>query len=260
MVTLLLGSPAAVSGDVTTEPPLPSDECPEAFALVASWLERCRQGHEACKKTLAGTVVDEEHGPLLPTRVLDVGCENSEDISLVETKRQDRENYCALSYCWGPPGMPHLLTTRNNLSDHLGGIKFGNMPKTFQDAVTVTRKLRIRYLWIDGLCIIQKDEADWTLESTRMAEVYQNACIVIAAAGAAHPGEGCFSGISRYSTAVEVPYYSETGEAAGSIHLSKSSFQTVKAPNLGPLGDRSGILREERYISCLMAYRGSAER
>ena len=192
---------------MSIELPLPSDKCPEAFALIASWLEECRQGHKACKTTIAGTTVDENHGPRLPTRVLDVGCGGSEDISLVETNTQDRGNYCALSYCWGPPGTPSLLTTRGNLSDHLEGIKFSKLPKTFQDAVTITRELGIRYLWIDGLCIIQRDEEDWAIESAQMAEVYQNACLVIAAAGAAHPGEGCFSGKSRSRAAVKCPYY-----------------------------------------------------
>jgi Heterokaryon incompatibility protein (HET) len=36
-----------------------------------------------------------------------------------------------------------------------------SLPKSFQDAVTVTRKLYIHSLWIDSLCIIQDSHEDW---------------------------------------------------------------------------------------------------
>jgi hypothetical protein len=43
---------------------------------------------------------------------------------------------------------------------------------TFEDAIFATRKLGARYLWIDSLCILQDDLADWEKESSRMADVY----------------------------------------------------------------------------------------
>lgn len=55
------------------------------------------------------------------------------------------------------------------------------MPKTFQDAVTVTRALGVPYLWIDSLCIIQENEKDWESEATRMEEVFSSAYCTIAA-------------------------------------------------------------------------------
>lgn len=45
----------------------------------------------------------------------------------------------------------------------------------------MTRYLGLRYIWIDALCIIQGDQADWERESANMAAVFQNAYVVIGA-------------------------------------------------------------------------------
>ncbi len=45
----------------------------------------------------------------------------------------------------------------------------------FRDAVTVTRGLGIKYIWIDSLCIIQDDDEDWENESRRMEQVFSAA-------------------------------------------------------------------------------------
>ncbi|KAL5093349.1 hypothetical protein Trisim1_011154 [Trichoderma cf. simile WF8] len=236
------GSPAALSGNFCTEPPLPSDNCPEAFTFIRSWIERCSQEHDLCKNALFRTYLDEAVGPKLPTRILDVGPLNHESVSLLETNGQ-RGEFCALSYCWGPEGMQNLITTRDNIKDHLKGIQFRSLPKTFQDAVVVTRQLGIRYLWIDSLCVIQGDKSDWMKESAKMSAVYQNAHLVIAASGAANPKEGCFSTKRRCPTIVEVPYYSAVGLAAGSIKLSMRIYG-YESPSWGPLVERGWALQE----------------
>lgn len=64
------------------------------------------------------------------------------------------------------------------------------MPKTFQDAVTVARKLKIEFLWIDALCIVQDQEDDWAMECLRMGEYYQNAYVTISALDASDSDEG----------------------------------------------------------------------
>jgi hypothetical protein len=51
----------------------------------------------------------------------------------------------------------------------------------FQDAVLVTRKLSVPYLWIDALCIVQDDEDGWGKERPRMGDYYRNAYITISA-------------------------------------------------------------------------------
>jgi hypothetical protein len=50
----------------------------------------------------------------------------------------------------------------------MNGIPLSSLPKTFLDAIVVTKALGLRYLWIDSLCIIQDDEDDWLAESKTM--------------------------------------------------------------------------------------------
>jgi hypothetical protein len=125
-------------------------------------------------------------GMSLPTRVLDV---TSNKVRLIETSRE-RGAYIALSYCWGDE--PFINTTKSRLQDRKEGITFGNLPKTFQDAVIITRKLGIKYLWIDSLCIIQDSTEDWAEESAMMADVYENSYLTIAAASATSVHSGLF--------------------------------------------------------------------
>ncbi|PMD19341.1 heterokaryon incompatibility, partial [Hyaloscypha hepaticicola] len=66
------------------------------------------------------------------------------------------------------------------------------LPKTFQDAVLITRDLGVRYLWIDSLCIIQDSDEDWEQEAARMSEVYANGYVMLAAHGSENCHGGCF--------------------------------------------------------------------
>jgi hypothetical protein len=53
------------------------------------------------------------------------------------------------------------------------------LPKIFQDAIQVSRRLQIQR--IDSLCIIQNSESDWEIESSNMADYYENAYVTISA-------------------------------------------------------------------------------
>lgn len=72
------------------------------------------------------------------------------------------------------------------------GFHINEAPQTFIDAITITRHLRLRYLWVDSLCICQNDAEDWARESSRMVDVYSNAYIVIAASRSDDCNKGCF--------------------------------------------------------------------
>ncbi|KAM6516544.1 hypothetical protein FALCPG4_014727 [Fusarium falciforme] len=105
-----------------------------------------------------------------------------------------RGRYACLSYCWGKPEF--TVTTLGNLKGHLErGIELKDLPQTFQDAVEVARELKVRYLWIDALCIIQDedDHEDWKRECGNMASIYRNSYLTIAAAWATSANGGCFT-------------------------------------------------------------------
>ena len=66
------------------------------------------------------------------------------------------------------------------------------IPRTYRDAIEITRQLGIGYIWIDTLCIIQDDPEDWREQSVCMASVYGNAYLTISAAHAASSDAGIF--------------------------------------------------------------------
>ncbi|KAF2870785.1 heterokaryon incompatibility, partial [Massariosphaeria phaeospora] len=78
--------------------------------------------------------------------------------------------YIALSYCWGR-STTCLTTTTKTLPLHIKGIAPTSFPSLFQDVMDICRRLGIRYLWADALCILQDSTEDWQLEAAKMADV-----------------------------------------------------------------------------------------
>jgi hypothetical protein len=98
--------------------------------------------------------------------------------------------YASLSHCWGK--LKIITLTTSNLAGFQHEIPLKELPKTFQEAIYVTRYLGLQYIWIDSLCILQDSSEDWAKESVQMADVYGAAEINIAATGAADGSGGCF--------------------------------------------------------------------
>ncbi|KAJ4294299.1 hypothetical protein N0V90_007989 [Kalmusia sp. IMI 367209] len=110
-------------------------------------------------------------------------------------------HYATLSYCWGRADF--IKTTRENLSTFLDDIPFEHLPKTFQDAIYIAKRLGLEFIWIDALCIVQAkgDEHpyDWYQESGRMRYIYSRSHINIAASIGKSPNEGCFHTPPNYN-------------------------------------------------------------
>lgn len=101
------------------------------------------------------------------------------------------ETYTALSHCWGREAT--ITTTVSNFRTMKAGFPITALSKTFRDAIEVTRRLQMRYIWIDSLCIIQDDQKDWEIEAARMGTVYANAVLTIAATRSADGRGGCLA-------------------------------------------------------------------
>lgn len=149
-------------------PPLPSSALPGTTRHLKSWVEKCSSEHADCNKERVGCSFNEAYDPHLPKRVLDVSSVPEGYISLVKSLGR-RGKYCALSHCWGHADNGPVKATKDTLElwnsritypgprpqrDVIAKIPMEELPKTFQDAVKVTRGIDIRYLWIDSLCII----------------------------------------------------------------------------------------------------------
>ncbi len=73
------------------------------------------------------------------------------------------------------------MTTVSNYEEMKRAIPMDTLPLLFQDAVTITKKLKLRHLWIDSLCIIQDSPEDKERELSKMGNIYRNAMLSIAA-------------------------------------------------------------------------------
>ncbi|RBR27043.1 uncharacterized protein FIESC28_00115 [Fusarium coffeatum] len=150
--------------------------------VAAGWLRDCEKNHTVC------------HPPKtrLPSRILDLdGLKDPSKIRLLETRdKESYDSYVTLSYCWGSDPSFHVRTTHATMSEHLDSIDVDSLPRTYKDAIKITRHLGIRYLWIDSLCICQDDVDDWARESAAMQQVYAGAYMSIAADNAAGSEQG----------------------------------------------------------------------
>jgi hypothetical protein len=113
-------------------------------------------------------------------------------------------HYVVLSHRWGtsdhkqPAEVKFPTTNKENMNHIKEGVDDTDLPRTFQDAVIITRKLKLQYLWIDSLCILQKmsqegdleSEKDWDTESKLMDRVFSSAYFTIAASCAEHRFDG----------------------------------------------------------------------
>lgn len=149
------------------------------FSLIREWLQVCNDTHQ-CYLT----------DSFLPTRVIDLGQAGVPGpIRLYSSAPDDIKGYVALSHRWGAgDDWLKFCLFGSNIKDLHNNIDFDTLPKTFQDAITVTRALKIRYLWIDSLCIIQDDPEDWATEAKLMEDVFSSAYCTIAASSATADG------------------------------------------------------------------------
>lgn len=83
-----------------------------------------------------------------------------------------------------------MKTTSANKAEVEDGIPISSLPKTIADAVHITRKLGIKLLWVDSLCLVQDEEDELAREIASMHHYYGNAYFTISAAAASSCGEG----------------------------------------------------------------------
>ncbi|KAK0109307.1 hypothetical protein ONS96_003126 [Cadophora gregata f. sp. sojae] len=178
---------------VSSREPLYDSGSTQALDLIREWVNRCQKDHPNCVKAISGENMNTSDLHQLPTRLVDLGpLESNLEPRLVNTKGYPEGQWVALSHCWGKPENHPPKTTRYNFEQRLNQIPLSLMPKTFLDAMAVTKALGVQYIWIDSLCIIQDDEEDWLAESKLMGSVYEKAFFTIAASSAPDSRGGLF--------------------------------------------------------------------
>ncbi|KAF3064780.1 hypothetical protein GL218_01902 [Daldinia childiae] len=181
--------------DLDYTPPKSTDD-QKAWKLCDAWVKNCINNHSRCKSFNSSS--------WYPTRLLYIGhlpngyldkydlCSSNVQLHLTQDK-PPKGGYMTLSHCWGFIAFEMLKLTGETYKYRLkNGFSYTELPKTFQDAVRLSRFLHSDYIWIDSLCIIQGSEDDWIHESKAMMDVYRHSKCNIAATSAQGPTEGCF--------------------------------------------------------------------
>ncbi|KAI1332982.1 heterokaryon incompatibility protein-domain-containing protein [Xylariaceae sp. FL0255] len=147
--------------------------------LIKKWINICtNQHHRSCS-------VAAERGkrivePVKLIRFIDV--RNDCIRTIPEASLQSIEYIC-LSYVWGQGQTTSLSkASKTELSRPEALVKKA-LPQTITDAVHLTRLLKIPYLWVDILCVVQDDATDLDAQLDNMAKIYRLAMLTIIALG-----------------------------------------------------------------------------
>lgn len=241
----------------------PRSDSEGCFELANSWLQDCVRDHPICSS------YSQKGVQKLPFRVLDLGpSDGSQEPYLLETEGRTGL-YATLSHCWGRSPGP-TTTETHTLAQRKKEIPIDGLPKSFRDAIIITRRLNVRYLWIDSLCILQDSVQDWNEQSKLMAQVYGNSHICISALLAPNSHHGIFH-TRDLAPSVAISFPSPTSSTNESFTLNLRSplfkvdfptYTNIKDTNFsGPLDERAWALQERimsprvlRYSSIQMVW------
>jgi hypothetical protein len=126
------------------------------FTHLRQWLSLCQSKHgDTCQPSREQ-----------PTRMKLIDC-GSSNFSVIHAPFEAR--YAALSYVWG--------------RDSCRSEENGSLPRTVTDAITATKALGLRYLWVDKYCIDQSNHAEKHEQIMHMDMIYKASQVTIMAAG-----------------------------------------------------------------------------
>ncbi|CZR53557.1 uncharacterized protein PAC_03436 [Phialocephala subalpina] len=203
---------AAVKGDPAAEDVLSrflnrAIDCDATYNGIRKGLQQCELRHQCQRKD---GKIGGRFGPAFLVDVQDV----NGTVRLYRIGSNKYLQYAALTFVWGAS---QVMTTKSNLNDHLDHIDFDTLSQTVQDAILVTRKLYLKYLWVDNLCIIQDSEEDKLAQTPLLGKIFGNAYVSIFA----NCAKTCNAGFLRevgVRTRFEIPYCAESG-SVGTVSL-----------------------------------------
>lgn len=137
------------------------------FDAIKAAVQLCRETHSTCHKSPPGD------NPFLKL----IDCETRQ---VVLANVHAYGDYAALSYVW--------VQLHHGLK-HIGALS-QSLPATIEDAIQMTRRSGLRYLWIDRYCIDQDNEVELSSQIAMMDAIYHNAAVTIIAACGEDPSYG----------------------------------------------------------------------
>ncbi|CAO2648629.1 Nn.00g078960.m01.CDS01 [Neocucurbitaria sp. VM-36] len=221
-----------------------SEEC---VSLVQRWIEECEQNHERCahERQLRSEGTSSSK---LPSRVLDIGDRKNDPIRLIETKGSSARYVC-LSHCWGK--CQTLTLTKANAASLQNNVPINSLQSVYRDAIQFCRRLGVRYIWIDALCIVQDDANDWAIEAAKMASYYGQCYICLAATSAADHDGSCSTSTPRWKFAGKgidgLPYIVYV--RPNTVHIADGKHE-----ELFPLLTRAWVYQERRLSTRVLHF------
>jgi hypothetical protein len=147
----------------------PASLDPETWVEAGKkWVSQCTSNHRDCRPPVKGP---------LPSRVVEILSDST--VRVISSTDLPYDFYISLSYCWGGP--QEFCLTTNTVSEKGAAFDISYLPSTLKDAIWVSSRLGIKYIWIDSLCIIQDDVQDKDKELPRMADYYRDSYLTICA-------------------------------------------------------------------------------
>lgn len=103
------------------------------------------------------------------------------------------EPYVALSYVWGLAENYTTVLSNIRIHQQQGSLEacLDKIPKVIRDAMDLVRRLGLRYLWVDSLCIVQNSNRSWTLNARMMNVSADSSKHVSRVCYPTHPGVKC---------------------------------------------------------------------
>jgi hypothetical protein len=126
------------------------------------------------------------------------------------------------------------------------------LPQTIQDAILVTRQLKLDYLWVDSMCIIQDSIEDKSALISQMHKIYACAHVTIAASVASKCTEGFLApriNIPQFRIPISYTTTRDGAKRVGSIILIPSPRNSVE-----PLVTRAWTLQESLLSRRILSY------
>ena len=160
---------------------------------LTNWIAACTQSHSHHRCGLTASSFHECFPALDVLRFVDVNL-----LAIAELQRVPE--YIALSYVWGETSSIRLTTTSRSSFLVAGYIEkvWDYIPRTIKDAIELTRRLGMRYLWVDALCLMQNDPDDVSRGVSMMDEIYERSWLTIIAASG-HDANAGLPGIAEGS-------------------------------------------------------------
>lgn len=153
--------------------------------MVQGWLHECQTSHPACLPRGSS-----EH----LIKLIDCSTRRVISVSTLDTTPE----YVALSYVWGE----HIPKPGDGDGDS------NATAQVIEDALSVTKSLGHRYLWVDKYCVDQDDSFQKHEQIMNMDSIYENASLTIIAAAGLDHSRG-LPGISSNRLKKEIPFQHE---------------------------------------------------